>query len=618
MLFNVLIDEEGKARYSPLPGVDRLLLGRVKVLHPGLPLGLIRRILERLPARTGKNGGEGTNRRNNQLLENQIIYGIRKGIAREGGIWDGALAWHEVEANSNLKFGRSELPEIELMEIKYEHLLKFAEGRQCSENEFTFLQKVIGGNLQELIAVLHLAVLRGTGQWLPALVSQKSCWQCQRCGSYISEEWLSVYGRAATCPECSAIGALNSLQALFRTSLKHNSAGDSGQGKENRMAVSLSSRCLDWRDGIYSGSDVGLAFDFSAAQNTAAQELAAALINGKTTEGLVWAACGAGKTEICFPVIKSYLLERKKVLFAAPRLDVVHDVYQRLQKNFSGFRVRILSGAAPPDPEDALLTVATTHQVLRFFRSFDLVVFDEMDAYPYDGNSALEYGMRQALREDGRIIYLSATPSAVLLKKARRGDCLLIRLPARFHGHPLPVPEYCQIKLPECRMLAGRDIWAGRELNVLKQNILELATDRTLLVFVPTVAMVAGWIEELRRIFGNYPVEGSWASDPDRRRKVASLLAGEYRIFVCTSILERGVTINGAQVMVLYADHCLFDLRALVQMAGRAGRTREFPDGRVIFLASKKTGEITGAIKWIQDQNSQARQRGLLSEIRFG
>lgn len=87
---------------------------------------------------------------------------------------------------------------------------------------------------------------------------------------------------------------------------------------------------------------------------------------------------------------------------------------------------------------------------------------------------------------------------------------------------------------------------------------------------------------------------------------------GRYSIFVSTSILERGVTVPNAQVIVLEADHAVFDERALVQMAGRVGRTRENPEGRALFLAKQKTPAVEKAIYWIQEQNNLALEQGLI------
>ena len=109
-------------------------------------------------------------------------------------------------------------------------------------------------------------------------------------------------------------------------------------------------------------------------------------------------------------------------------------------------------------------------------------------------------------------------------------------------------------------------------------------------------------------------VAGSWSADKSRTQKVAAFLAGEIAVFVCTSILERGVTLDNVQVAVLYADHELYDVRALVQMAGRTGRTVQNPDGRALFLATRITKAMKEAVEWVREQNKLALEQGFLKE----
>src|SRR5680860_900206 len=79
------------------------------------------------------------------------------------------------------------------------------------------------------------------------------------------------------------------------------------------------------------------------------------------------------------------------------------------------------------------------------------------------------------------------------------------------------------------------------------------------------------------------------------------------------NILECGITLPGIQVVVLGADHPVFDERALVQMAGRVGRTRESPEGRVVFISKQRTPDMKTAVLWIEEQNKLALELGLIN-----
>ena len=87
------------------------------------------------------------------------------------------------------------------------------------------------------------------------------------------------------------------------------------------------------------------------------------------------------------------------------------------------------------------LTIATTHQMLRFYRAFDLVVIDETDSFPYRDNELLIRAVHRAVKEDGCLLYLTATPSQTLERRIKRKELSVSLLPERYHKKPLVVPN---------------------------------------------------------------------------------------------------------------------------------------------------------------------------------
>ena len=63
-------------------------------------------------------------------------------------------------------------------------------------------------------------------------------------------------------------------------------------------------------------------------------------------------------------------------------------------------------------------------------------------------------------------------------------------------------------------------------------------------------------------------------------------------LLVTTTILERGVTISNVAVAVLGAENPVFDEAALVQISGRVGRDRKFPEGEICFLLASSRWEL--------------------------
>ena len=79
-----------------------------------------------------------------------------------------------------------------------------------------------------------------------------------------------------------------------------------------------------------------------------------------------------------------------------------------------------------------------------------------------------------------------------------------------------------------------------------------------------------------------------------------------------TTILERGVTFRDIDVFVLGTEDRVFTEASLVQIAGRAGRHKDFPTGLVVYGHYGKTKALKGAVRQIKEMNNEARKRGLL------
>jgi competence protein ComFA len=586
VLFYILAKDNGEFCFSPLPSADLILEGWTRYLSPGLPLEKLLVVIAGLPDKKPTTQPFSPALPSAPVIdrdfESRLAQNLKNWIKKNMGIQE-RVRWQDISREALPEASNIEVPQDETM---YQKFLRMVEGRQLAENEFWIVEKKLGVSTKKLLSFMQKAVQSGNAEWLPVFEQVRFSYFCRRCGSSHYEEWPSLYGDTYTCLDCREIGPLNSLQILFRlhfVDVPGQTQVDTDKCKPDQTFRSYS-------------------LEFTFAQEKAAGELWQQVHRQKAKETLLWAACGAGKTEVCFPLIDSFLRQNKKVLFAAPRQDVVHDVQPRLQKNFPEYNIKILSGALPQDMEPSKLTVATTHQVLRFYRAFHLIILDETDAYPYEGSNVLEYGIRQALRPDGQIICLTATPSAEILSRVKSQECAIVRLPVRHHGIPVPVPEWQKNKLTRDHSLVE-----------LKKVLLELIADGQILVFVPTVALVKEWTGVLKMAFGDLRVKGSWSSDAERIEKTILFRRGDIDIFVCTSILERGITIKGVQVVVLFADHALYDARALVQMAGRTGRSAEYPVGRAIFIYAKQTQAMIQANRWIQDQNRLAEKWGCLN-----
>ncbi|WP_256256625.1 helicase-related protein [Paenibacillus sp. BC26] len=322
---------------------------------------------------------------------------------------------------------------------------------------------------------------------------------------------------------------------------------------------------------------------------------------------LLWAVTGAGKTEMIFPLIEACLHRRGRALIATPRRDVVLELDPRIRKAFPAATVVTLYGGSEQCWEQGEITLATTHQLFRFHQGFDLVVIDEIDAFPFHNDAMLHFAADNVCKPDGVNILLSATPPAELRRAAKLGRLEHVRVPVRFHRHPLPVPIQCQI--PAVRNILGKRTLPRHLLKTLGQSINRGAQ---LFVFAQQIRDVEPLVERLRLAFPTIVVEGTSSKDPARADKVTRFRDRSIRLLVTTTILERGVTVPKSDVFILDADGKLFDDASLIQMAGRAGRSKDDPAGRVYFYGSSRTRAQQSAIRQIKSMNRIARRSGYL------
>lgn len=75
-----------------------------------------------------------------------------------------------------------------------------------------------------------------------------------------------------------------------------------------------------------------------------------------------------------FHGIAKALQKGERVCIATPRTDVVLELVPRLQKVFPNVNVASLYRGSEDRDKDAALVVATTHQLLRYYRAFQVLL----------------------------------------------------------------------------------------------------------------------------------------------------------------------------------------------------------------------------------------------------
>lgn len=428
------------------------------------------------------------------------------------------------------------------------------------------------------ISLLHEHYLNGYISYHKGIISKDDSYQCVRCGNDNSFLFASFFcarckEECVYCRKCIQLGRVSQCSPLIRWQ---------GPVRTEKQ----SDQIVTWKG------------ELSLYQQKAAKKVIEAIRAGESL--LIWAVCGSGKTEMLFEGIAFALQNGKKVLLATPRTDVVLELSPRLKQVFPKTKILTLYGGSEDRLKDGQLIISTTHQLFRFYQAFDIVIIDEVDAFPYSYDESLAYAVSKAKKEKAPIIYLSATPTPSMQKQVAAKNLLCVKVPRRYHGYPLPVPifKWCgnwrrsikKHKIPK---------------QVMKWILATLKQNKPIFLFVPSVAFQ----EQVTNILKKEGVScsGVHAEDQDRLEKVMLFRQGKIPLLVTTTILERGVTIPNVQVAVLGADDDIFTESALVQIAGRVGRKKDYPNGEAIFFHFGVTVEMRKAVKHIISMNEAAK-----------
>lgn len=400
---------------------------------------------------------------------------------------------------------------------------------------------------------------------IPAMELVHDNYYCKRCGQ-LSVSFLPK--GIAYCRACLGLGRITAKDYLVRI--------------KTTQKFLRAQPYLTW------------AGTLTPAQAQVSQALCESLRRRKSH--LVHAVTGAGKTEMMFAVVDQALAQGLRICWATPRIDVVNELFPRLQAAFTNLKIGKYHGKEYCEPQFDQLCLCTTHQLLKFYHAFDVIVIDEVDAFPYQNSAMLHFGAAQALQPTGISIYLTATPTAAQLALVAEGKINYSCLKRRFHGGLLPVPEVKFLIRPTLTTKAIHPV-------VVRQLAELVAAHQPIMIFVPRIKQLAHYQELLTAKFPQIKIASVYAGDKKRLAKIQAFREGKLDLLLTTTILERGVTIKHVQVLVLDADDQIYNCASLVQIAGRVGRAAGDPTGKIIFYYHQYTTAMQQAVRQIKEMN---------------
>lgn len=440
-------------------------------------------------------------------------------------------------------------------------------GREFLEKEFLQLKK------QGLISDSQINIVTG--------ITDKTCQRCLNSEPDYFASFSCEKKKITYCRKCIDFGVISDETKLYRIAAINHIAPQAGELNKDFKLSFLQERASDFCKDILKHRQ----------------------------QAILWAVCGAGKTEMMFESISQALTKCKRVCWAIPRSDVVIDLAPRIKKAFPNASVVTLHGDSDEKADYGDIVVTTVHQMIRFYEAFDFLIIDEVDAFPYTFDEMLVRIAKRACKKDAATIYLSATPSRKDQVKIKSGKLKAYIIPARYHLFPLDIPKY-----KWCANFYGQVAKNKMPKPVKVWMIRKIKEARRALLFVPTIDCGLKFQSTLKKQM-NLTIDFVYSSDSDRHEKVARFKQGEGQFLITTMILERGVTIPNIDVAILAAEHHIYEESALVQISGRVGRHPKWPTGEIIFFHYGITKSMEDAKLQLINMNKSAKNQGLLKEL---
>ena len=319
-----------------------------------------------------------------------------------------------------------------------------------------------------------------------------------------------------------------------------------------------------------------LPFSLTGAQNRAIREIQKDLTRGTPMNRLVQGDVGSGKTMVAAAAAYLAVSNRQQAALMAPTEILAEQHHASLSRLFAplGIQVLLLTGSMTPKEKrlareaiaagDAQLVIGT-HALLTDatqFRQLGLVIADEQHRFGV--------AQRAALAEKGsnpHLLVMSATPIPRTLALLLYGD-LEVSI----------IDELPPGREPVDTFLVGENLRARINAFIRKQA----AEGHQCYVVCPAVEeseelnikAAETWAETLQKtVFPDLRIAllHGQMKGSEKEAVMAAFAAGEADVLVATTVIEVGVDVPNATLMVI-EDADRFGLSQLHQLRGRVGR----------------------------------------------
>ncbi len=353
-------------------------------------------------------------------------------------------------------------------------------------------------------------------------------------------------------------------------------------------------------DGVHLKSlEAAIPFTYTDEQKAARDDILAALAAPRSAKHLVLGDVGCGKTILAACALATCADTGTQGMMMGPTEVLVSQYARSIGPLFDQANISwaVLTGSTSNE-ERAHLTarfasgdldiLMGTHVLLEKDvcpQSCSLVVIDEQQRFGVDQRAALE-----AKGDGADVLSLTATPIPRSLALALYGDTTLSYIHERPFAHePTVTQVFSHSRRNEAYDVAREALTAGQQVYIVCPLIgrRDSPSDATEESYAYADISIESYDDiqddnpraaraetaQLRKVFAGYRVEmlhGHMKSE-QKQETMDAFLAGDINVLVATTVIEVGVDVPNATVMII-EDADRFGLAQLHQLRGRVGR----------------------------------------------
>ena len=322
-----------------------------------------------------------------------------------------------------------------------------------------------------------------------------------------------------------------------------------------------------------------LPFELTGAQKRVLREIRIDVASGRQMNRLLQGDVGSGKTLVALMAMLMAVDNGFQACIMAPTEILATQHFASLTEFLGnlGVNIALLTGSTRPKARVALheqlrsgdLNILIgTHALIEDtvqFKNLGLVVIDEQHRFGVEQRARL---WRKNVQPP-HILVMTATPIPRTLAMTLYGDLSVSVIDELPPGRkPIQTYHYYENKRQGLNQFIAKQVEAGRQVYIVYPLIEESEK-------IDLQSLEIGF-EYMREVFPNYKismVHGKLKA-AEKEYQMQKFITGETQIMVATTVIEVGVNVPNASVMVIESAQ-RFGLSQLHQLRGRVGRGAE-------------------------------------------